>query len=107
MGHNAIYIHEDGDDDLSRPRKKRVMEVENPNQARPRYAHDAVEEAETTSEDTEEEDEEEEEDEIDESVVEDMRKLEESFRGISQRYRLINRIGEGRLSYILTPYLIH
>ncbi len=35
------------------------------------------------------------EDEADESVIEDMRKLEESFRGISRKYRLINRIGEG------------
>lgn len=35
------------------------------------------------------------EDEVDESVIEDMRKLEESFRGISRKYRLINRIGEG------------
>jgi hypothetical protein len=34
-------------------------------------------------------------DDPDESVLEDMRKLEESFAGISQRYRLINRIGEG------------
>ena len=35
------------------------------------------------------------EDEVDESVIEEMHKLEESFRGISRRYRLINRIGEG------------
>ena len=35
------------------------------------------------------------EDEVDDSVVEDMRRLEESFKGISQKYRLINRIGEG------------
>ena len=35
------------------------------------------------------------EDEVDESVIEDMHKLEESFRGISRKYRLINRIGEG------------
>lgn len=34
-------------------------------------------------------------DEIDESVAEDMQKFEESFRGITRRYRLINRIGEG------------
>ena len=34
-------------------------------------------------------------DEIDESVAEDMQKFEESFKGISRRYRLINRIGEG------------
>ena len=32
---------------------------------------------------------------VDESVVEDMRKLEESFKGISQQYKLMNRIGEG------------
>jgi cell division control protein 7 len=38
------------------------------------------------------------EDEVDESVVEDMKKLEESFKGISERYRLINRIGEGTFS---------
>jgi hypothetical protein len=41
------------------------------------------------------------EDEVDESVVEDMRKLEESFRGISRKYRLINRIGEGILPSLL------
>lgn len=40
---------------------------------------------------------EEEEDTIDDSVAEDMKKLEESFKGISQQYRLINRIGEGKL----------
>lgn len=33
--------------------------------------------------------------ELDESVLDDMRKLEESFSGISARYRLVNRIGEG------------
>jgi hypothetical protein len=33
--------------------------------------------------------------EVDESVVDDMHKLEESFKGISRKYRLINRIGEG------------
>jgi hypothetical protein len=33
--------------------------------------------------------------EVDDSVLEDMRKLEERFSGISQRYRLLNRIGEG------------
>lgn len=37
--------------------------------------------------------------EIDESVKEDMRKLEETFTGISERYRLINRIGEGTPSW--------
>jgi hypothetical protein len=33
--------------------------------------------------------------EVDETVIEDMRRLEENFAGISQRYRLVNRIGEG------------
>ena len=33
----------------------------------------------------------------DPSVVEDMAKFEESFRGITKRYRLIDRIGEGIL----------
>jgi len=37
-------------------------------------------------------------DEVEESVIEDMRKLEESFRGISRKYRLINRIGEGDMN---------
>lgn len=46
------------------------------------------------------------EEEIDESVKEDMRKLEETFTGISERYRLINRIGEGENSDLLhsRPY---
>lgn len=35
------------------------------------------------------------EDSVDENVAEDMLKFEETFRGITKRYRLINRIGEG------------
>ena len=35
-------------------------------------------------------------DEVDETVAEDMRRLEENFAGISKKYRLINRIGEGK-----------
>ncbi|EQL28937.1 CDC7 protein kinase [Blastomyces dermatitidis ATCC 26199] len=38
--------------------------------------------------------------EVDESVAEDMRKLESTFKGISSRYRLINRIGEGTFSTV-------
>lgn len=34
---------------------------------------------------------------IDDSVKEDMKKLESSFPGISERFRLVNRIGEGRV----------
>lgn len=33
--------------------------------------------------------------EVDKAVKEDMMKLESSFRGISERYKLVNRIGEG------------
>ena len=46
-------------------------------------------------EEEEEAQQESEEEEVNESVAEDMQKLEESFKGISQQYRLINRIGEG------------
>ena len=35
------------------------------------------------------------EDEMDENVAADILKLEESFRGITSRYRLVDRIGEG------------
>lgn len=35
------------------------------------------------------------EEEVDESVREDMDKLEDTFPGISDRFRLVNRIGEG------------
>ncbi|CAI6335146.1 unnamed protein product [Periconia digitata] len=38
--------------------------------------------------------------EIDESVADDMARFEESFAGISKRYRLINRIGEGTFSTV-------
>lgn len=49
-----------------------------------------------TPENTREKDDNDEEDEpVDPSVKEDMRKLETSFIGISRRFRLINRIGEG------------
>lgn len=41
------------------------------------------------------EDEDEEEEEVDDSVREDMKKLEDTFPGISDRFRLVNRIGEG------------
>ncbi|KAJ6115118.1 hypothetical protein N7486_000896 [Penicillium sp. IBT 16267x] len=43
---------------------------------------------------------EEEEEEVDESVREDMTKLEDTFPGISDRFRLVNRIGEGTFSTV-------
>lgn len=36
-----------------------------------------------------------EEEEVEESVREDMNQLEDTFPGISDRFRLVNRIGEG------------
>jgi cell division control protein 7 len=35
------------------------------------------------------------EEELEQSVAEDMARFEDTFKGISDRYRLINRIGEG------------
>lgn len=40
---------------------------------------------------------------VDVSVQQDMDKFEESFKDIKERFRLINRIGEGKL--VLTPIL--
>ncbi|KAL4924657.1 serine/threonine protein kinase CDC7 [Aspergillus undulatus] len=40
------------------------------------------------------------EEEIDEIVMEDMKKLEDTFPGISDRFRLVNRIGEGTFSTV-------
>lgn len=39
------------------------------------------------------------EEEVDESVREDMKKLEDTFPGISDRFRLVNRIGEGMVAF--------
>jgi cell division control protein 7 len=40
---------------------------------------------------------------VDASVQEDMKKFQETFKGIRDRFRLINRIGEG--NSLLTNYL--
>ncbi|KAH8428915.1 serine/threonine protein kinase CDC7 [Aspergillus melleus] len=40
------------------------------------------------------------EEDIDDSVKEDMQKLEDTFPGISDRFRLVNRIGEGTFSTV-------
>jgi cell division control protein 7 len=53
-----------------------------------------------TLSDGEGEDEEEEEEEVDDLVLEDMERFEASFKNITQRYRLINRIGEGTFSTV-------
>ena len=49
----------------------------------------------TDNDETDPEDSESDEDDVDDSVAEDMRRMEENFTGISKKYRLINRIGEG------------
>lgn len=46
-----------------------------------------------------------EEDDVDESVKEDMKKLEDSFPGISGKFRLVNRIGEGMFFFCFFIYL--
>ncbi|RAL08416.1 serine/threonine protein kinase CDC7 [Aspergillus homomorphus CBS 101889] len=40
------------------------------------------------------------EEDVDESVKEDMKRLEDTFPGISDRFRLVNRIGEGTFSTV-------
>lgn len=42
---------------------------------------------------------------VDDSVREDMDKLEDSFPGVSDRFRLVNRIGEGML-HSKSPFYI-
>jgi hypothetical protein len=89
MGQNTIQIH---DDTQARPHKLRKMDP------RRQVVHVPQEEdelQEMQDEDTTSEASVESEEDVEESVAEDMRKLEESFKGISQKYRLINRIGEG------------
>lgn len=51
-------------------------------------SRDPLEESGCTHSDESEED-------VDDAVLEDIQNFEQSFRNISQRYRLINRIGEG------------
>ncbi|CAG7997103.1 unnamed protein product [Penicillium salamii] len=48
-----------------------------------------------------------EEEEVDESVREDMAKLEDTFPGISDRFRLVNRIGEGTFSTVYKAEDLH
>lgn len=44
--------------------------------------------------------------EVDEVVKEDMKKLEDTFPGISDRFRLVNRIGEGTISTDLDSHTV-
>jgi hypothetical protein len=87
MGQTAVHIHEDDGTQSRQEHKRWAMDAECHIQL---VSENDESSAETTSECSDDGDE------IDESVAEDMRKLEESFKGISQKYRLINRIGEGK-----------
>lgn len=42
--------------------------------------------------------------EVEDAVAEDMSRFEETFVGINKRFRLINRIGEGKSAQIGSPY---
>ncbi|RVX75492.1 hypothetical protein B0A52_00845 [Exophiala mesophila] len=93
MGHTAIEIHED-EQDVEMLRRLAPKDDEYMDLSEDEDSNDA-----SVSDDSDDSD-----DDIDETVMEDMRKLEESFKGISQKYRLINRIGEGTFS---TVYKAH
>src|SRR5271170_800882 len=80
MGQTAVHIHEDDGTQSRQAHKRRAMDAE----CHIQLVSEDESSAETTSEGSDDGDE------IDESVAEDMRKLEESFKGISQKYRLIN-----------------
>lgn len=82
MGYNNIAIHEDPS---ARTQFLHVPEYQIMTEHNPHVAY------------SEEDEDEQSEDEVDDTVAEDMKKLEENFKGISQKYRLINRIGEGML----------
>ena len=93
MGQNAILIHEDNDVQARSGQKLRKMESRRQLGLVPDEEDELQEmEGEETSSEASIETEED----VDESVAEDMRKLEESFKGISTKYRLMNRIGEGK-----------
>lgn len=87
MGNTAITIHEDEDATLHTS----AAHTNNTS----RTMADLESDDEDSMADSISDQSEDSEDDVDESVMEDMRKLEESFKGISQKYRLINRIGEG------------
>jgi hypothetical protein len=90
MGHPNIAIHEDANEVFHDAPHSQHLRAKGMGQAH--YEDDDESMEGPYSEDSEHS-----EDEVDESVMEDMHKLEESFKGISQKYRLINRIGEGEL----------
>lgn len=89
MGQEQIFSHPSHENRVRRSYHEPAMNAVHPTH----FLEDDEEDREEEGQGTDEYDEDE--DDIDDSVAEDMKKLEESFAGISQKYRLINRIGEG------------
>ena len=88
MAQDQVVVHSSQESRAHKSRQESIMET-----AQHIHLVDDDEDDLEKEEQTDEYDEDE--DDIDDSVAEDMKKLEESFKGISQKYRLINRIGEG------------
>lgn len=97
MGFNGVAIHEDDSARTQHPQ---------PTVSRPKIMNEQDPNAQALGADDYDEEDDESEDEVDETVAEDMRKLEENFKGISQKYRLINRIGEGNYCIRIPPQLL-
>jgi cell division control protein 7 len=88
---------------MARQKGVRVSEIaihEDPPEDAVEHASDLDETEEDTGSDSElsQADEHMSDEEIEEAVAEDIERFESTFEGISDRYRLINRIGEGKLS---------
>ena len=88
-----IPIHEDvsGDENGASEMDETENEAESPLS---RGASSSDEDAESSEE------------ELEQSVAEDMARFEDTFKGISDRYRLINRIGEGNTMHPI-PSEVH
>ena len=88
MGYDAINIHEDAREHDYQAREHRKMQAVDDSQVVSEGEGGSADESASGTDS---------EDEVDDSVMDDMRKLEETFQGISQRYKLVNRIGEGKI----------
>ncbi|OGE54201.1 hypothetical protein PENARI_c006G10924 [Penicillium arizonense] len=84
---------------------QRSSSFQEPQALKPQYT--LAEEDDSVSQGAAPQEESEFEEEVDESVREDMRKLEDTFPGISDRFRLVNRIGEGTFSTVYKAEDLH
>jgi cell division control protein 7 len=90
-------IHEDGPETDNCPRDERYALLDNEGDDQ-----DQDEEQDRYSEASDESD-----GIVDEGVLEDMERLQDTFKGIKDRFRLINRIGEGLYYAILYSMVGH